>query len=351
MRIICCPARCRGKRWPGASRPFSSRARFLRARANLRIEEEDRFVCAGLSDCRSAAIFSANCKAWTRCSAGPSSTPATNRTPIPHLYRRFHVILGDANMSPFATRLKIGTTALVLEALARNPQRTCPRPGRSAAGAGARFRATRNFAGKSTIARTAQRLQRPGRAAGILAGGEGIVRFERPGQSGARGGLGPSLDRLGNGPDALPQPAGLGGQAGAGPGIPGSAKYQRQMIRGCKAWTWNITGWISRRAFTTPGTVRRDSRRCRTRRGPARHFRAAAHARGLTCGGAASRNSPSQVVSAQWDHITLQGSRGPLKISLLNVFTPEELRTYSQAIDSARTPDDLEKIAEPVPVF
>ncbi|TFE66613.1 peptidase [Methylacidiphilum sp. Yel] len=35
----------------------------------------------------------------------------------PKLYRRFHVILGDANLSEFSTWLKVGTTALVLEAL------------------------------------------------------------------------------------------------------------------------------------------------------------------------------------------------------------------------------------------
>lgn len=45
--------------------------------------------------------------------------PLVNTRDEPHadaeLYRRFHVIIGDANMSPFATALKIGTTALVLE--------------------------------------------------------------------------------------------------------------------------------------------------------------------------------------------------------------------------------------------
>ena len=34
-------------------------------------------------------------------------------------YRRFHVILGDANMSEWATALKIGTTALVLDLIER----------------------------------------------------------------------------------------------------------------------------------------------------------------------------------------------------------------------------------------
>src|ERR1700720_2488788 len=35
-------------------------------------------------------------------------------------YRRFHVILGDSNMSEWATALKIGTTALVLDLIKRN---------------------------------------------------------------------------------------------------------------------------------------------------------------------------------------------------------------------------------------
>ena len=45
--------------------------------------------------------------------------PLVNTRDEPHadsrLYRRFHVIIGDANMSEFAMALKIGTTALVLE--------------------------------------------------------------------------------------------------------------------------------------------------------------------------------------------------------------------------------------------
>lgn len=45
----------------------------------------------------------------------------------PQLFRRFHVIIGDANMSPFATRLKVGALALVLEALVRDPKRDWPR--------------------------------------------------------------------------------------------------------------------------------------------------------------------------------------------------------------------------------
>jgi proteasome accessory factor A len=53
------------------------------------------------------------------------------------------------------------------------------------------------------------------------------------------------------------------------------------------------------------------------------------------------------VLSAQWDHITLQGSRRPLKISLLNLFTPKQLAVAREAVEAARQPDDLISIAEP----
>ena len=54
----------------------------------------------------------------------------------------------------------------------------------------------------------------------------------------------------------------------------------------------------------------------------------------------------SSVVAAQWDHITLQGTRGQLKISLLDVFTQDEVMAYGKVVDAAKCPDDLESIAE-----
>src|ERR1700758_2392764 len=60
---------------------------------------------------------------------GVVSIDTMNRRPLintrdePHVdasrYRRFHVILGDSNMSEWATALKIGTTALVLDLIER----------------------------------------------------------------------------------------------------------------------------------------------------------------------------------------------------------------------------------------
>jgi proteasome accessory factor A len=55
----------------------------------------------------------------------------------------------------------------------------------------------------------------------------------------------------------------------------------------------------------------------------------------------------TSVISAQWDHITLRGSRRPLKISLLNLFTSDQLTVARQIVDAAQRPDDLEPIAGP----
>src|SRR5439155_14517662 len=49
--------------------------------------------------------------------------PLLNTRDGPHVdasrYRRFHVILGDSNMSGWATAMKIGTTALILDLIER----------------------------------------------------------------------------------------------------------------------------------------------------------------------------------------------------------------------------------------
>ena len=49
----------------------------------------------------------------------------------------------------------------------------------------------------------------------------------------------------------------------------------------------------------------------------------------------------SAVLAAQWDHITLEGENGPIKISLLDLFAPQEIMHYARAVDAAQTPEDL----------
>src|SRR5687768_10301977 len=89
------------------------------------IEDEDRFLSHGFQIAQRSDFFSELQSVDTM-----QRRPIVNTRDEPHantkLYRRFHVILGDSNMSPFATRLKVGTTALVLEALTRFPKRIYP---------------------------------------------------------------------------------------------------------------------------------------------------------------------------------------------------------------------------------
>lgn len=83
------------------------------------VEEEDKFVSGHFQISQRADFFSELQSVDTM-----QRRPIVNTRDEPHanpeLYRRFHVIIGDANMAPFATRLKVGVTALVLEALHRS---------------------------------------------------------------------------------------------------------------------------------------------------------------------------------------------------------------------------------------
>src|SRR3954471_19163504 len=89
------------------------------------VEAEDKFISPGFQIAQRSDFFSE----WQSVDT-MQRRPLVNTRDEPHanpnLYRRFHVIIGDANMSPFATRLKVGTTALVLEALTRFPKRVYP---------------------------------------------------------------------------------------------------------------------------------------------------------------------------------------------------------------------------------
>jgi len=89
------------------------------------VEEEDRFLKPGFQISQRADFFSELESVDTM-----QRRPLINTRDEPHAnalrYRRFHVILGDANMVPFATALKVGTTALVLEALCRRPLASWP---------------------------------------------------------------------------------------------------------------------------------------------------------------------------------------------------------------------------------
>jgi hypothetical protein len=261
----------------------------------------------------------------------------------PNLFRRFHVILGDANMSPFSTRLKIGTTALVLEALARNPKRPYPilaDPLRALMSISRDPKFHWEVALQENKCSNALALQReywqavnelcdlsdPAKAA-IVADWDNVLLdleadpmrcrdrldwvaklalIQEFRQAQNLSSTDPWLQSLDLEYHRLDRQIGLYyalEQAGSILGVPDEAAVFRA---------------ISEPPRTTRAYVR----------------------------GRCIQKFSTAVVSAQWDHITLQGSCGPLKISLLDVFTADEVAAYAKVVDSAKCPDDLQSIAE-----
>ena len=52
-----------------------------------------------------------------------------------------------------------------------------------------------------------------------------------------------------------------------------------------------------------------------------------------------------QVISAQWDHVTLEGRMGEVRIDLRALLDPAQVRVVAGAVRAARTPDDLRFVA------
>jgi proteasome accessory factor PafA2 len=306
------------------------------------IEEEDKFVAPGFQISQRSDFFSELQSVDTM-----QRRPIVNTRDEPHanpnLFRRFHVILGDANMSPFSTRLKIGSTALVLEALARDPKRSYsvladPLQALVSISRDGKFHWEVTLQDKQTS--SALDLQREYlRAvkdlcdlsekpkAAIVADWEKVLQdlatdpmrcrdrldwaaklalireFQASQNVGAND---PWLQSLDLEYHRLDREKGLYyalEQSGAILGVPDDAAVRRA---------------ISEPPRTTRAYVR----------------------------GRCIQKFSASVVAAQWDHITLQGTRGPLKISLLDVFTQAEVTAYAKVVDAAKCPDDLESIAE-----
>src|SRR6266699_1096011 len=264
------------------------------------IEAEDKFLSPGFQISQRSDFF---------CELQSVDTmqrrPLINTRDEPHAnpkkFRRFHVILGDANMSPFATRLKVGTTALLLEgdqlSTAVAVQRVylsavrevCDLTAPAKAALVTQWEGVLNDL-ESDVMRCRNRLDWVAKL--------GLVRDFQKSQHLAD--KDPWLQSLDLEYHRLDLSEGLYyglEQSGAILGVPDEMAV--------------------RRAITQPPTTR------------------------ATVRGKCIQRFASAVTAAQWDHITLQGSEGPIKISLLDLFTPEDVLRCSRAIDAARSPDDL----------
>lgn len=301
------------------------------------VEAEDKFVAPGFQIAQRSDFFSELQSVDTM-----QRRPLINTRDEPHanpeIYRRFHVIIGDANMSPFATRLKVGTTALVLEAIARDPKRAYPQlqdplGTLPAISRDASYRWEVTLSGrKASNALEVQRaylqavrelcdLSSPERAelvadwAAVLddlaadvmvcrdrldwVAKLALVREFQEAQGIAE--TDPWLQSLDLEYHRLDTTEGLYyalEQAGQIRGVPPEAQV--------------------RRAITEPPVSTR------------------AYVRGKCI-----QKFPGDILSAQWDHITLKVNGEPFKISLMDLFAPDDILRYGAVIDAAQSPADL----------
>lgn len=306
------------------------------------IEAEDAFESPGFQIAQRSDFFSELQSVDTM-----QRRPIINTRDEPHanarLYRRFHVIIGDANMSPFATKLKVGTTALVLEALVLDPERTFPKlrdplAALPAISRDAHYKWEVSLANRSTA--TAIEIQQtylkavkavcdlssPERAL-LVAHWEAVLNDLAEDYRRCRDRLDwvaklllvrefqaaeslsdddPWLRSLDLAYHLVDEAEGLHAgleHAGVMVGVP----EEKAVISAVNQPPKDTRAWIRGRCIA---------------------------------------KFADAVISAQWDHVTLRGSRGKLRISLLDLFAPEDILRYAQCIERAVTPDDLQAIAE-----
>jgi proteasome accessory factor A len=262
----------------------------------------------------------------------------------PNLFRRFHVILGDANMSPFSTRLKIGATALVLEALARDPERSYPvlaDPLRAltAISRDGKFRWEVELEDRE--ASTALELQRQYWQAAME-----LCDLSHPSKAAIAADWDKVLSDLEVDPmrcrDRLDWAAKLAlirefqsaHNVGANDPWLQSLDLEYHRLDRAKGLYYALEQSGSMIGAPDDAAVRRAIS------DPPRTTRAYIRGRCI-------QKFSAFVIAAQWDHITLQGRCRALKVSLLDVFTAEEVAAYANVVDAAKTPDDLAAIAEP----
>jgi proteasome accessory factor A len=308
------------------------------------IEAEDKFISAGFQLSQRSDFFSELQSVDTM-----QRRPIINTRDEPHanpkVYRRFHVILGDANMSPFSTWLKVGTTALTLEALVRDPKRLYPK---LADPLGALFAISRDssFRWETQLegnqAATGIGIQRvylqavkelcdlstPEKAQLVLEW-EGVLNDLEGDYLRCR-------DRL----DWVAKLAMV-------------REFQAaQNLADDDPWLRSFDLEYHRLDFgeglyyglEQSGAMRGVPPEAAVRDAIKHPPFSRAYIRGKCI-----QKFANFVTSAQWDHITLQGSSSPVKISLLDLFAPEEIVKYAKTVNAARTPEDLRSIATVAP--
>jgi proteasome accessory factor A len=301
------------------------------------IEEEDQFISPDFQIAQRSDFFSELQSVDTM-----QRRPLVNTRDEPHanpkLYRRFHVIIGDANMSPFATRLKIGVTALVLEALVRDPQRAWPQIEEPLAALPAISRDP-SFrwevavpGGRTSTALAVQReylegvkklcdLTSPARAA-VVADWEAVLND-----------LETDVMRCRNRLDWVAKLAMVREFQAAQNIAPDSPWLQSLDLEYHRLDLAEGLYYSLEQSGAMLGAPEESAVRWAMCEPPAT---TRAYVRGKCI-----QKFPAAVESAQWDHITLQGEDELIKISLMDLFAPENILRYGRIIDRAHSPGDL----------
>lgn len=305
------------------------------------IEAEDKFVSHGFQIAQRSDFFSELQSVDTM-----QRRPIVNTRDEPHadpnLYRRFHVIIGDANMSPFATRLKVGTTALVLEAMTRFPKRVYPVLSDPLGALPAISRDPKfrwELILQNSQISTAVEVQRK-----YLQAVRELCDLSHPEKAQTVSDWETVLNDL-------------------------ESDYTR-----CR----NRLDWVAKllliREFQTAQNIADDDPWLQSldleyhrldqaeglffgleQSGAFVETPAEGAVRAAICGpplttralirGKCVQKFRDKIISAQWDHVTLKGDSGPIKISLLDLFSQTQISHYAQMIDRAQTPEDLRDLA------
>lgn len=301
------------------------------------VEEEDRFVEPGFQLAQRSDFFSELQGVDTM-----QRRPLINTRDEPHanprLWRRFHVILGDANLSPFATWLKAGTTALVLEAILRDPKRKWPTLAEP-------LRALRHISRDPTWQWEVDLAnRRPSTAIEVqrafLAAVGDVCDLQRPGSRELVTEWATVLDELAVDPwrcrDRLDWVAKLGliRDFQAAEGIADDDPWLRSLdleYHRLDAETGLYLGLEQAGAMLRVPPAHAVERALHH---PPPDTRAAVRGRCIARFGAS-------VLSAQWDHVTLHTPSGPCRVDLTDAFDRREVAALLAAIDAAATPADL----------
>lgn len=307
------------------------------------IEAEDKFISPQFQIAQRSDFFSELQSVDTM-----QKRPLINTRDEPHAdprqWRRFHVIIGDANLSPFATRLKVGTTALVLEAILRDPRRDFPQLADPLAALPAisrdsRFRWELDLAnGRPSTALAVQRV--------YLAAVKELCDLSTPERAQVVADWETTLNDLEADPlrcrDRLDWPAKLAllREFQSSQNIADDDPWLQSLDLEYHRVDWEAGLYYGLEQSGSLVGVPPESDVQRAILEPPTTTRA------LVRGRLIQKFAPS-VRSAQWDHVTLACGDGELKVSLLELFDLPRIHSLAAAIAKSNTPEAMHRALPP----